>query len=134
MDPLAPDASFSAMQRGSPDQMSLTGGPSAGDNAPIIRVFVVLANGAKIIVPISNITKIEQLHVEAVRRATALKVPCTTEATTLRASSQDGPVLFAEDRICDVLGFIENDEFFLGALLSADLPVRPALLHIIESS
>jgi hypothetical protein len=84
-----------------------------GDN---IRVVVVLESGAQVIVPISNAATCEQLCLEAVRRAVALNLPCNAGNSTLRVGGYNGPIIFGEDRVLDVLDLTQNHTFYLGPL------------------
>jgi hypothetical protein len=106
------------------EQIEFTKASSAAPSTSVIRLFVVLITGTVFIVPISSSATVEQLHAEAVRRAAALKVACTTANTTLRASNHDGPILFGEDRLMDVLDVVPNHEFFLGPLSLVSPTVR----------
>jgi hypothetical protein len=98
-------------------QSIVTSSPSissfVGDN---IRVVVVLDSGAQVIVPISNAATSEQLRLEAVRRAVALNVPCSAGNSTLRVCGYNGPIIFGEDRVLDVLDLAQNHTFYLGPL------------------
>ena len=79
----------------------------------VVRAYVNLSSGARIVVPINATSTVAQLAAESTRRATALNVPYDDNDTNLYLS--DGSLLFGEDILEDVLDLTENEGFFLGS-------------------
>jgi len=82
----------------------------------ITRVYIHLRNGSRILVPISASAAVAQLHAEAVRRATALGMTCTTSSTILRTTGQNAVAVFGEDGLASVLSATDNDTFLLDSV------------------
>jgi hypothetical protein len=82
----------------------------------VIQVYIHLRNGSRILVPISASAAVAQLHAEAVRRATALGITCTTSSTILRTTGQNAVAVFGEDGLASVLSATDNDTFLLDSV------------------
>jgi hypothetical protein len=105
----------------------------------VIQVYIHLRNGSRILVPISASAAVAQLHAEAVRRATASGIPCTTSSTILRTTGQNTVAIFGEDGLASVLPATDNDTFLLDSVcecldLVSRLSQELALLRLSHES
>lgn len=81
-----------------------------------MRVFVVLPNGSKIIIPLDASSTVSQLQSEALRRAKVLRLPYAEDNTVLHLGARDGPIAFEEDLVEDVLDLADDNTFWLVSL------------------
>ncbi|MCJ1357306.1 MAG: hypothetical protein MMC33_007302 [Icmadophila ericetorum] len=96
-----------------------TQNPFVGNN--MIRIYVNLSNGARIVVPVDAESTVAQLTAECSRRATVLNLPdagSVDNELVLRLC--DGTILFGEDNLADVLDLNEENTLYLGP--AVDIP------------
>ncbi|EPE30278.1 UBC-like protein [Glarea lozoyensis ATCC 20868] len=79
----------------------------------LARVFVRLSNGSKIVVPISQDSTVDNLHVRTLERAQKLGLPVDFSNTILGTTGNDGITLSGEDQVADILDLTEANTFRL---------------------
>ncbi|MCJ1478391.1 hypothetical protein MMC13_007071 [Lambiella insularis] len=79
-----------------------------------MRVHVHLCNGMRMIVPINVEVTVAQLIAETTRRVVAMNIPQNNHNNVLRLD--DGSILFAEDKLADLLDLTQDHTFFLGPM------------------
>jgi hypothetical protein len=89
---------------------------STATASDVTQVYIHLRNGSRILVSISASAAVAQLHAEAVRRAIALGMTCTTSSTVLRTTGQNAVAVFGEDGLAGVLSATDNDTFLLDSV------------------
>lgn len=98
----------------------------------IVRVYVTLGSGARIVVLINAKFTVAQLVTESIRRATSLDLPYDARDTMLRLN--DGSIVFEEDTVEDVLDLTGNDSFFLGPFQPQSQSSEVASLTAVSKS
>lgn len=89
-----------------------------------VRVYVRLANGTRILVPISPDATIGGLHTEVTRRATRLGISANKNETVLETTGPNASILFEEDLLADVIDTTENSTLNLTSLSVSLTQVR----------
>lgn len=99
------------------DDVSMSGrSESFISNNNNLRIYVLLANGTRILVPIIPTATIDDLHAEVLRRAARLGETGSIQDTVLETTGHNASVLFGEDLLTDVLDTTENFTFLLTSL------------------
>ncbi|KAL5320182.1 hypothetical protein ACEPPN_010983 [Leptodophora sp. 'Broadleaf-Isolate-01'] len=102
-----------------------TSSSSSTTNPDLARVFVKLANGTKIVVPVPQNSSVHELHVRTLQRAARLGVHATLETTVLKTLGNSPVVLFGEDGLTEVLDLTEDNTFALGSLEDHSAAAQP---------
>jgi hypothetical protein len=81
-----------------------------------LRVYVRLASGARILIPIAQTATVDELHAEVVRRAAKLGGPVSMRNSVLETTGHNASILFGEDLLRDVMDTTENFTFSVTSL------------------
>jgi hypothetical protein len=112
------------------DDVSVSGrSESVFSSSNTLRVYVRV-NGARIVVPISHMATVDQLHAEAVRRAARLGSTVSVQNSILQTTGHNAALLFGEDLLTDILDTTENLTFLLNPLDVTLTQVRTAILPL----
>jgi hypothetical protein len=79
----------------------------------VVRVSVSIPEGSTVSIPIDASSTVEQVRVEAIRRATAMRVRVPGDSVLRTGEGSHGAILFGEDRVMDVLDLVANHTFVL---------------------
>jgi hypothetical protein len=110
------------------DDVSMRSSSITSSRSNAVRVYVRLANGTRILVPISPDATIGGLHTEVTRRAARLGVSSNKNETVLETTGPNASILFEEDLLADVLDTTENSTFDLTSLSVPLTQVRIAVV------
>ena len=85
------------------DSISMNSSASGTSQARRIRINVVIFGGDTVAIPLGRLSTFGDLQNEALRRANALQIRIPHGELVLRLDSSNGPMVFPEDEIEDVL-------------------------------
>ncbi|KAL1953648.1 hypothetical protein VTO42DRAFT_2397 [Malbranchea cinnamomea] len=105
-------------------------------NPDLLRVFVRLTGGTRILVPAPHNAIVQDIHQAALERAQRFGIQGTTENTVLETVGNDSPIaLFAEDSLYDILDLTEDNTFSLRSIRpeEAALEAATSVLHAAPS-
>jgi hypothetical protein len=106
------------------DDVSMRSSSVTSSRSNAVRVYVRLANGTRILVPISPDATIGGLHTEVTRRATRLGISANKNETVLETTGPNASILFEEDLLADVIDTTENSTLNLTSLSVSLTQVR----------
>jgi hypothetical protein len=79
----------------------------------VIRIFVSLPEGSTLALPIDISSTIDQVRIEAVRRAVAIGIDIPRNSALRTAEGSHGVILFGGDLVVDALDLVVNHTFVL---------------------